>query len=327
MESILSNQYGFTFHLVSDIHLELMKTPYKNIFSDIKSEFIADVLFLAGDIGHPLRYQDALKSWLKEVSQHFKAVIYVPGNHDYYQKASGKHALSITEVNKALIQYKAEISNLYVLNPGVIEIGNRVVIGATLWTYVPKHAEDMVSEIMNDYRMIYTISPSKIKSGSNDKNKSISNLKDFDNGLLSIPSTSYQKVRRKKQGLLTVKNTVEMHETDLFFVTEQLKRASVLNKTALLCTHHPPMLLNVSSDSNQSPLNNPVMHAYGTDLLYLFRDYGQAENSTLEWALHGHTHFNHLTACHGTKVYSNARGYHGKHTGSPFNINEIKLFS
>lgn len=325
MKRLLTEQSGFTFQLVSDVHLELMKPPYvTDLF-----ESGADVLFLAGDIGQPLRYQDALKPWLVEVARHFKVVIYVPGNHEYYQKASGKHAHTMTEVNAALRQYETEINNLHVLNPGVVEIGNRIVIGATLWTYIPRAAEPAIHNALNDYRVIYATAPPPVT------HKPLAPP----SSLLPTPSTSYLPVKRKKQGLLTIDDTVRMHEDDLYFVTEQLKHAAQLKIPALLCTHHAPMLSGIAADKlrtlqNTAPLSNPVLHAYGTDLLYLFQDYGSGSgadhkrgNSTLEWALHGHTHFNHLTERHGTTVYSNARGYPSSKSsgnGEPFNRREIK---
>ena len=66
------------FQIVSDIHLE--RADY-NCLEDILSP-CADNLILAGDIGNPLHPN--LDIFLAQVSKAFKTVIYIAGNHEFY---------------------------------------------------------------------------------------------------------------------------------------------------------------------------------------------------------------------------------------------------
>ena len=281
LKPILTSQNGFTFQVVSDIHLEFLKIPYPTSFIEPSS----DVLFLAGDIGKP---DDALKCWLITIAKNFKAVIYVPGNHEYYQTKKDS-ILFFRQVNEHLQGYQDEIDNLFILNPGVIEIGGVRVIGATLWSYVPIHARAEVGFRLNDYQHIYkdTIDESNIKN-------------------------------------ITVADTVRWHEEELAFITEELKIAKGNSQSALLCSHHAPMLLDTSPEQYQGVLGNETLHGFATDLMYLFHDYGSPQNSTLKWAIHGHTHHNHLGEYHGTMVYSNQMGYSAKHTGNCYAMKDVK---
>jgi Icc-related predicted phosphoesterase len=98
-------------HILNDLHIE---------FSDFTiPETDADVIVLAGDIGVGL----AGLQWL-EKQQLQKPVIYVPGNHEYYQ-----HDLSLIDA----MQNNA-VENIHVLNDDVVEIDNVRFLGSTLWT-------------------------------------------------------------------------------------------------------------------------------------------------------------------------------------------------
>jgi len=285
LKPILTSQRGFTFQVFSDIHLEFLeKTPYP---TTSLLEPASDVLFLAGDIGQPGRCNDALKDWLTSMAEHFKAVIYVPGNHEYYQTRKASR-LSFSQVTEHLQHYEEAIENLFVLNPGAIEIGGVRVIGATLWSYVPRHARAEVEYRLNDYNLIY------------------------------------KEVGDAKLETICVADTVGWHEKELAFVTDELKIAKAKGQSALLCSHHAPILLKTSPSQYQGALGNETLHGFATDLMYLFRDHGRSKNSTLKWAIHGHTHHNHVGEYHGTMVYSNQRGYSGRHTGEAYEKKDVK---
>jgi Icc-related predicted phosphoesterase len=136
--------------LVSDLHLE---------FSDIniKNDNDYDVLILGGDIlvAEYLKRENGERGkrfhdFLKRVSFQFPHVVYVAGNHEFY---NGKFydCLDILESLKDLYP------NIYFLENGARTIGDVTFIGCTLWTDMNK-ADPLtllhVSQMMNDFRAI-----------------------------------------------------------------------------------------------------------------------------------------------------------------------------
>lgn len=156
--------------LVSDLHLE---------FSDcfIDNNEGCDVLILGGDImiatdlhDHPEPNSTAeqaaiangtglgrrqlaaqrFRDFLKRCSFQFPHVIYVAGNHEFY---NGKWTQSLTTLSNEC----AKFPNVYFLEAGSKKIDDITFIGGTLWTDMNKgdpltlHA---VRDMMNDFRVI-----------------------------------------------------------------------------------------------------------------------------------------------------------------------------
>lgn len=137
--------------IVSDLHLE---------FSDIniKNENNADVLVLAGDIMTASKVLKPLselgvrfRDFLKRVSFQFPHVIYIAGNHEFYD--SGRWFEGIDWLRAACGVH----DNVYFLERDTKIIDDVVFVGGTLWTDMNKfdpltmHA---VRDMMNDYRAI-----------------------------------------------------------------------------------------------------------------------------------------------------------------------------
>ena len=156
--------------LVSDLHLE---------FSDINIQNTdnCDVLILGGDIcvaqdlhDHPElvnssdqaaiasgtglgRRQQAAqryRDFFKRCSFQFPHVIYIMGNHEFY---NGKFYAGIDYMREELAKY----SNIYMLEQDTKVIDDVTFVGATLWTDMNKgdpltmHA---IEGMMNDFRII-----------------------------------------------------------------------------------------------------------------------------------------------------------------------------
>jgi predicted phosphodiesterase len=156
--------------LVSDLHLE---------FSDIniKNDEGADVLVLAGDImiaqdlhdhmeipsmgmyslpgelaglGRRQQAVQRYRDFLKRCSFQFPHVIYVAGNHEFY---NGKFYAGIDYLREECAKH----SNVYFLECDTKVINDVTFIGATLWTDMNKgdpltmHA---IEGMMNDFRII-----------------------------------------------------------------------------------------------------------------------------------------------------------------------------
>ena len=154
--------------LVSDLHLE---------FSDynVKNDEGADVLILGGDImiaqdlhdhiaadfnpysqgafadlGRKQARVQRFRDFFKRVSFQFPHVIYVMGNHEFY---NGKFYAGIDYMREEVAKY----SNIYLLECDTKVIDDVTFIGGTLWTDMNKadpltmHA---IEGMMNDFRII-----------------------------------------------------------------------------------------------------------------------------------------------------------------------------
>ena len=125
-------------HAVSDLHLE---------FGWVSLPIVeADVLILAGDIGVKSK---STVDWLQEYAPAYKAVIHVPGNHEYY--GSEMH-----EVDKFFTDVEREIPNYRYANDHLIEVGDQRFICSPLWTNYRGSidAEFDVRFKVNDFRQI-----------------------------------------------------------------------------------------------------------------------------------------------------------------------------
>lgn len=148
--------------VVSDLHMEFSPITLTN-------EQQADVLILAGDIlmseilhDYPRgsdkeTYHSSrqLKAWrfrefLQECSDNFTNVIYVAGNHEFYQ---GKFYSGLEYLREECSFYP----NVHFLEKNTVTIDDVIFIGATLWTDANKGdplTMYQLPHMMNDYRII-----------------------------------------------------------------------------------------------------------------------------------------------------------------------------
>ena len=99
------------------------------ILSDLHNEFEvfrqpridSDIVVLAGDIDLSVSGFDwARKAWPD------KAIIYVPGNHEYYRSDIDYENEQMTKAG--------EINDIYLLNRGEVVIQGARFLGCSLWT-------------------------------------------------------------------------------------------------------------------------------------------------------------------------------------------------
>lgn len=107
------------FRLWSDVHNEFGKVEFRRLESDKDT-----TLIIAGDWATPA---DPCFDILGLLCGQFKCVVFVPGNHDYWNS-------SIKLVDQSFRRFAEEHDNFRYLNPGVTIIDDTLVIGATLWT-------------------------------------------------------------------------------------------------------------------------------------------------------------------------------------------------
>jgi Icc-related predicted phosphoesterase len=125
-------------HILSDLHIEYAPfTP---------PETGADAVILAGDIHSGTKGI----SWAKDTFPN-SAVMYIPGNHEYYGQALPDHTSKL----KAL----AQGSNVRILENDTVVLDEVVFVGCTLWTDFelfgnPRVAGYYATQSMTDYRRI-----------------------------------------------------------------------------------------------------------------------------------------------------------------------------
>lgn len=134
------------FQIVSDLHLE--RVSYKNMTDYVIKS--ADYLILAGDIGNPLH--PSLDLFLHDVAKSFKLVLYVLGNHEYYNYKR----LSMNTIKNLIYDITKKYNNILLLDNNTYTIDNICIIGSTLWSHCPsdKVARNLIKSI-SDYQNIY----------------------------------------------------------------------------------------------------------------------------------------------------------------------------
>jgi predicted MPP superfamily phosphohydrolase len=143
--------------IVSDLHLEFLQNP------PIKKT--GTFLALLGDICCVADPEDQaiLLSFLKLVCKHYKFVFFVAGNHEFYYKENQVNNCDFQNTMQGCINTLTAIAkilpNFRFLNNNSVTItanGKKyMIIGSTLWTFIPKESGPKIQDLMNDYRKIY----------------------------------------------------------------------------------------------------------------------------------------------------------------------------
>jgi len=149
----METQNSIKVQYVSDIHLEI----WGRVPQEIKR--YADTLILAGDIGNiriPL-----MKQFIKDISALFKDVIFVPGNHEYYQMP-GQTPYTMEQCEKEFQEIASIYQNFHYLQKGIWKHPSGLEIyGTTCWSYIPDKLKEFIVNCLNDYHLIFT-RPGKI---------------------------------------------------------------------------------------------------------------------------------------------------------------------
>ena len=131
---------------LSDVHLEYRKPADGFLDLPALPTDSNSVLILAGDIGSGV----AVVDWLKELSPRFRQVLYITGNHDYWDSDKA-------ELDEKLRELCDEIPNVEFLNNSNFVLDDVEFIGGTLWADFDQQNNQTIAhahEIIPDFRRI-----------------------------------------------------------------------------------------------------------------------------------------------------------------------------
>jgi len=140
----------------SDLHLEFQ--PDKLTFEDIavpvkNSNECMTILILAGDIC-TTQCLDVLKRFLIYCKQNWREVIYIPGNHEFYNTSIAKAIQILREICLELeVNFSTELKFTFPIYDKTCKT-NVHIIATTLWSYVDTNHESAVVQSINDYKLI-----------------------------------------------------------------------------------------------------------------------------------------------------------------------------
>ncbi|WP_338137245.1 metallophosphoesterase [Vibrio furnissii] len=153
------------FYATSDLHLDI-----HGIRRDFWKDFDQDaVLIIAGDISNSLSEMKYVENVL---CKHFKSVIFVAGNHEWYSHRNISYKKNIQTFRKEsqsnprviknpplprLKAHSERIDNLFFLNNECLKLDGCTIFGGTLWFPIHTFSEELVSQyskLMNDTKFI-----------------------------------------------------------------------------------------------------------------------------------------------------------------------------
>lgn len=126
----------------SDLHLEFSCNRDFLKANPIKP--IGDILVLAGDI-ITFNKLKANLNFFKYVSDNFKTVYYIAGNHEWYESDLMKFGCSY---------FEKITGNCYLVNNTSIIDGGVNLIFSTLWTKISEANKFRISHALNDFKLI-----------------------------------------------------------------------------------------------------------------------------------------------------------------------------
>jgi len=282
--------------VASDLHLEFGPL-------DLQNDENADVLVLAGDIcvARDLKQRDVygvmestrsskLHDFFQNVSEKFKHVVYVAGNHEHYD---GDFATTYTKL-KANLAY---LPNLHVLDRECFTLDDVTFVGGTMWTDMNNRdplTMFHIKSMMNDFRgvsnsnRVVTRKVPLYKKGEdgqylkNEKGLYIQDgMKHSESPAMFSPEDAVEEFEKFTQYLASV--------------------TAGLDKKCVVVTHHTPSHQSVAPYYKADQLMNGGYHSNLDEFIM--------DKPNLKLWVHGHTHedFDYLIG--ETRVVCNPRGY------------------
>ena len=276
---------------LSDIHLDFWvqeRDPQKDKFTRQLSEFIsmidpqeADVMIIAGDLGHHYA-QDC--AFLKAMRQIYKHVILVAGNHDFYlvsRNIQEKYKFNSLNRIKEMKEFCSSNPGIHYLDGTSVEINGVTFAGACAgWDdsyfqkinkYKPTKDEivNLFRRTMNDARLIFTDGASNTK------------IDHFD----FYPATNFTTFDPVKH-----------------FASEMVKLNGIASVDVMI-THYGPAV---------PPDMQPAYATSSSTTFYYFNGDEIIDRLGPKFWVYGHTHDFHEFTHRGTQILCNPLGYPGE---------------
>lgn len=197
--------------VMSDLHLNWSQLEIPRGEHDSET-----ILVLAGDICEVTVGKATYKEFFETVEEQFKLVLYVFGNHEYYDT-------SYIRAEAQLLREIGHIDKIKILDMDTIDVDDCRFIGCTLWTDMDKENPTTMLDaqsFMSDYNLI--------RMGNHE--------------------TPYH--RR-----LTPIDTVKEHKIMRQWVIEQCIQARLDGKKPVVITHHHPSFESVPERFKTDGLN------------------------------------------------------------------------
>ncbi|MPW16991.1 metallophosphoesterase [Paraburkholderia sp. CNPSo 3157] len=263
--------------VLSDLHLECDEP-------EVIPHAKADLVVLAGDIHN---HAEGLR-WAAETFDGTVPVVYVPGNHEYYDGEFGA-------LEAAMHDAAASVDNVHFLNNATLvdPDGGWRVLGTTLWTDFDLYGADEDSRatsiaaaerVMLDYRGLIQVT----WTAGNDADD----------------ATDPQRVNRVQDNTprnLTAADTLALHRHARAWLETEL--AKPFGGKTIVVTHHAPHLRSLA----ERYADDPVSAGFVNHLPSLVR-------APVTLWVHGHTHTAFDYVENGTRVVCNPRGYIDRRT-------------
>lgn len=217
------------FRLASDLHIEFFNFKDKPVkANEFNSETILPimpdekntVLLLSGDIT-VADLVDLYRGFFKELSERFKVVLWVPGNHEHYNH-------DFNQTIEVLQIFARQFGNVFILNNSSYTVDDVEVIGSTLWTDFNR---------ANPASMLYATMY----------------MSDFA-GQIGYSFDKYDGDKKERiMGRWTPELSVTEHAIAKLFISERLKKKT--KPKTIVMTHHAPSEQSVSPKYKGSMLN------------------------------------------------------------------------
>lgn len=265
---------------VSDVHIEFYKDQEKMWFELFPEPDPFGLLLLNGDIqlwtyGGKMKEDGPVFKMLDFLSKRFKAVVYIPGNHEYYRGIAGHYYDSkFKKILKA-----NNLNNIFLLNNDELIINEGVarILGSTLWTSMDEKNPFFEMDVSrhNNYSR---------KSPLNDLNKIR-----FTDDKSSFP-------------LLNVRSIRKLHNRSKSYLNKKLNENFA--GITIVATHHVPTNLVINEELKVYKDN--LLPAYVEPLEYL------VEKSDVWFFAHTHQVYDKFIESLNSRLISNAGGYKHK---------------
>ena len=190
--------------IASDLQIEF----YENI-DNVPPDLIqpqAPVLALLGDIG--LAFSDLLSEFLFEQCNRFEQVLFLAGNHEFYNAYGTTY--SMKEQADWMRQICSQRVNLHFMEKDSLIIEGVVVLGTTLWSNIPDCMLKKAERSLNDYRLAYN----------------------------HRPGESPRRIRADE--------TTDMYRLNIGWIRSELAKARENGQKAVVLTHHTPSMEGTS---------------------------------------------------------------------------------